>query len=330
MIRKRKDISKRGIILPEVLKLILAVVCLLLLAYLAVSVYGLLTKKTELEQARGSLKQLVARLNTLENGMEVEHLVLVPQNWYIVNYDYEFVKNDPEKDLPKKCYGKSCLCICPGDLLESMKPTRSERGGYPDYFYYRDKDGVLEGLKSCEVSGICQNYNHVEIDKIHFYRVWRTVLLENQAGFVNWIVIPKAVYLKMEDDKITISEYERVKLLKPLLEKDIEFNGTRLSYEEFLLKYLANNCQVKTGGNVFVMSEDAKEKAMSEANNYADQLKREGYIPENHYIEILKIIPDIDYSKLSDALYVDNPPSVEEKRLCVEPFIFSIQIVGWS
>jgi hypothetical protein len=98
--------TKKGILLPEVLKIILAVIGIVALIYLAVSMFGLFTKKAELEQARGILTEIDAKVKALVNaGDERKVVVLSPKDWYILAYGKTGAR-------PQMCKGENCICLC--------------------------------------------------------------------------------------------------------------------------------------------------------------------------------------------------------------------------
>jgi len=87
----------------EVVKIVMAVICIIILITLAAGLYGIFTKKTDLEQARQSLKEIVAKINGLEEGQTTDYLVVAPKKWYFLNYNTE-------------------ICICSEEnLLKSME-----------------------------------------------------------------------------------------------------------------------------------------------------------------------------------------------------------------
>ncbi len=204
--------------LAETMKIVLAVLSIGLLLYLAASMYGIFTKKTQIEQARGSIENLIERINSLEEGEIKSYTLESPKGWYLVSYTKEIVSADANKRMPPQCNQKDCLCLCPieeGGIqrvpkdLEIMQPLRSvSRGGWPDYFYYLD-NGELNGLGVCEKYGVCENINGIEINKMHTYFVWAGILQKEETGNVNWISlisIPKDILLKKESNKIIITE----------------------------------------------------------------------------------------------------------------------------
>ena len=100
--------NKKAILMPEVMKILIAVLCIAALIYLAVSISGLATKKAKVEQSKGTLDEIEAKIKTLIDSKEEKSFmmtVLAPNEWYIVS----FTKSDIER--PKLCPG-DCLCVC--------------------------------------------------------------------------------------------------------------------------------------------------------------------------------------------------------------------------
>ena len=83
---KKLDLNKKAILLPEVLKIIIAVVCIVLLIYLAVKLYGILTASSDLEKARATLNAIVGKMSILKPDESIEYIVTGPINWLIVSF----------------------------------------------------------------------------------------------------------------------------------------------------------------------------------------------------------------------------------------------------
>ena len=98
---------KKAILLPESLKLIIAVLCIILLVYLAWSLYGIFRTKTETEQARETLKGIVAEVEGLEEGQR-KYLVVAPEGWILLKRE-------------KK------LCMCDWLEISGITNDKSER-----------------------------------------------------------------------------------------------------------------------------------------------------------------------------------------------------------
>ncbi len=91
--------SKRGILKSEILKILIAVVCILFLVYLGVTLFGFTMQKTEIEQARASLEQIVGVIDSLGEGEEKMHIVETREgeSWLVYFGDVQ---------------GNELLCIC--------------------------------------------------------------------------------------------------------------------------------------------------------------------------------------------------------------------------
>lgn len=100
--------NKKAIVLPETLKLIIAILCIVLLIYLAVSIYGLFNNKTALEQAKGSMAQMSLKLDKIEKYSEnsTEFLLESPAKWYLISFPYK-----DGVETPSQCK-RYCICIC--------------------------------------------------------------------------------------------------------------------------------------------------------------------------------------------------------------------------
>ncbi len=91
--------NKKAILLPEVLKIIIGVVCIVLLIYLAVKIYGILTVSSDLEKARATLDAIVGKANVVGEGETLNYLITAPTNWHFIQYASE-----------------NKLCICPNEI----------------------------------------------------------------------------------------------------------------------------------------------------------------------------------------------------------------------
>lgn len=110
--------NKKGILMEETLKIIMAVISIVFLVYLSVSLYGIVAQKTKIEQARATIDQIFAEIEVLEDGEKGDYLVTAPKDWVIMD-----LKIDKE------------LCICP-------HPSKIEK---------EDVD------KECKDQGICRS-----------------------------------------------------------------------------------------------------------------------------------------------------------------------------
>ena len=107
--------SKKAIVLPETLKLVIAVMCIIVLIAFAVQIYSLMHVKTELEQARAHLDSLTDLINNLNNeGQTMDFILLSPKGWFLL--DGRIFGEDPINNFcPGLKTGDSCLCMCGSD-----------------------------------------------------------------------------------------------------------------------------------------------------------------------------------------------------------------------
>lgn len=125
-----KKINRKGDILAsEVLKLVLAALCIIALVYLAVVMFGLLQAKTQTEQARGTLDELAAKSNLLQSGEQAETLIVAPKGWFIISFE--------RASLVKECTSNFCICMCDNAKCDSSVVCR----GSDKFVLLRDVGG---------------------------------------------------------------------------------------------------------------------------------------------------------------------------------------------
>lgn len=115
-------LSKKGatdtIVLPEFLRIILAIISILILIYLLYSLYGFASSKTKLEQARVSIDELAKKINSLDATRTDSYVFVAPSDWYFSN-------SQTEKTIPQ-CLSQNCICLCDSggcDGLVACKPV---------------------------------------------------------------------------------------------------------------------------------------------------------------------------------------------------------------
>jgi len=160
--------NKKGFLLAEeTLKIIIAVICILFLAYFLVSLYLKSSGDEKLEMAKASLEHIVEEINAGNPTVEIYN----PKGWVVVSWSYGV-----NGAVPKSCDNlgwKSCLCICDEEL----------------------KTRTIQGLSDdCDKKGICSNMGQFNIDN---YRGWYSQNLENS------IKIEPPLTLKISGGKIT-------------------------------------------------------------------------------------------------------------------------------
>ncbi len=163
--------NKKGILVGEALRIILAVVSIGLLIYLAVSLVGLLNYKGEIEQAKASLSEIISLSEELDESQSVNYFISSPENWYLIFAEEEsYVPGDylsKRTKLPDECK-ENCLCICP------KKTSTSSAGvGAP---------GITTETLSCD-EGYCVNQESVvEGDVVEGIKLREEISLKKEGG----------------------------------------------------------------------------------------------------------------------------------------------------
>jgi len=114
---------------PETLKIIVAVLCIIILLYLA---YQLVPKKTALAQARENLNKINFEIQKVISGEknQSDFFIESPNDWWVIAWPY---KGDTDK--PAQCKNPDCICLCPIPTIPSK--------GY--------------SLKECDNIGVCKD-----------------------------------------------------------------------------------------------------------------------------------------------------------------------------
>jgi len=136
--------TKKAILLPEVLKIIIAVLSLVILIYLAVSLHGIFIQKSRIEQAKVNIDEIIIKLNDLKESESTKYTLLSPAGNVLTGWPYKPFFGDAL--YPNICGSnrwENCICICPiGESLgeQILKGTFTA-------------DNILE---SCNAEGICR------------------------------------------------------------------------------------------------------------------------------------------------------------------------------
>ena len=135
--------------LAETMKIILGVASIFLLLILASAMYGIFSKKSEIEQARASLDEII-RVGNIENLNSV--LVESPNGWFIAS----FWEGD---ELPKDCKNDKCICICKMSdseiLLQDLLKTRKSLCDAFGYCVNPDKSfDIVNAYQSIKLSNL--------------------------------------------------------------------------------------------------------------------------------------------------------------------------------
>lgn len=101
--------NKKGatdtIVLPEFLRILIAILCLIILIYLLYSLIGLSKNRTRLEQARATLDEMVLKINALQDSGSGTYVFLAPSGWF-------FSINPRGEKVQQQCSTGKCLCLC--------------------------------------------------------------------------------------------------------------------------------------------------------------------------------------------------------------------------
>jgi hypothetical protein len=76
--------DKKAILATVVLKLVIALLCLLILIGLGYELYNMFIKSSEREQAEETLNQIENKINNLEQGEVGKQLILAPEGWILL------------------------------------------------------------------------------------------------------------------------------------------------------------------------------------------------------------------------------------------------------
>lgn len=127
--------KKRGMLLTEeTLKIVIAVIAIGFLVYFLVNLYFTNVGGKKLIEADANLNganQLMDKIQGLEEGGQVEHLVQNPSRWRVMSFVDGEIK-------PNSCVGENCLCICVNKIREKVQASACDEDGVC---------GIVENLK---------------------------------------------------------------------------------------------------------------------------------------------------------------------------------------
>jgi hypothetical protein len=155
--------SKRGNLLTEeVLKIIIAVICIGFLIFLLVSLYFSVTgeqKKKEAEAIMTSdngLAKEIVRVN--QGGMANEQGFLIPNpsGWYIFSFVGEDLK-------PNLCIGENCVCICENVVINIFNWQKRQINKCDD----KGSCTIVSNLKKFDKIKIESKGTYLSISKIN-------------------------------------------------------------------------------------------------------------------------------------------------------------------
>lgn len=163
---EKRDKKAGTTFLPEnVLKILLAVMCIVLLLILATKIYGIFIGKTKIEQAKATLDIIEGKIELFkETNNPVTFIINTPKDYYLY-----LASGD-------KCNGKYCLCFAPpSSTIE--KPLKAVMG-------YLDESRAI--CKATEDSLFVQNKNNGE-NVIGIYQSTPCTITKNDKGHISLI-----------------------------------------------------------------------------------------------------------------------------------------------
>jgi hypothetical protein len=153
-------LDKRGegstFLAVKVIKILIAVICLIGLIALVVNIWYASSVDTNFKEAEASLNNKIypeiQRVNSGESGNPEGLQIPSPSSWYIIGFT-EDVK-------PNSCVGQKCICICDVYFLDSIKSQakKCDNGGVckivPELISFEkikiERNGIFISIKQTE------------------------------------------------------------------------------------------------------------------------------------------------------------------------------------
>ena len=132
--------NKKGIGLPNVLSIVLAIAGILLISYAAYQLYNFFGSEKD-ANAQEFLEGLIGKIDNLEDEETGTFAMRWIEGYRVMGYD----KSLPREEVPEKCFFESCICICKakGDLSGNWKK---------------------EQKNECQEMGFCRDLGNKEIN----------------------------------------------------------------------------------------------------------------------------------------------------------------------
>jgi len=106
--------NKRGFLLAEeTLKILIAVICIVFLAFFIIALYNSRTGGDKIKEAKDNLDRIEEIVLSLQEGETQSQDIPNPKSWHL----YSFIG----EEKPNLCLGGNCLCICASTLIEGLK-----------------------------------------------------------------------------------------------------------------------------------------------------------------------------------------------------------------
>ena len=259
---KRSGIKKADFFMSETVGLILAVAGIVMLLYLAFSLYGIFTANNKMQQAKSALDGINKLIEKLGDSGNTDYLVVGPLGWEIYSYPVDGLK-------PMSCGALSCLCICPSDT-----------------------GTVADRTSNCQKKGICK-VSQKEIE-LH-----GTISKNDDNKFKPGIYIngPIELSIMVFNDNVAIfpnkKEFEDSDLFYSFLNSEVEGETYRSQITELYssLDNLELNFVDKSLGTKTPQSDSSK-KLVSNIQSYFSDYNKMAYmhiIPYNKEVAVANI-----------------------------------------
>jgi len=132
--------KKKAILMPEVIKIVVAIAVIIILITLMVKLYGLFERSSATKQAEQHLDKISEIVNRLEDGETYTYFLHSPSDWILITSPYE--KDNRIIDKCKRENWENCICLCPkGNGCTSGLSFSSSQ------------------VESCKTSGVCRELN---------------------------------------------------------------------------------------------------------------------------------------------------------------------------
>lgn len=140
--------NKRGFLLAEeTVKIVIALICIVFLAYLLFSIYNANVEKKEMEFARASLKSIIENMNAKSPEVEIFNPVSpsYEKAFYLVSWSSI---NGPVPTLCENIGWNNCLCICKNKIWRINADESSLREDCSDWACEQTDIRVITNLDS--------------------------------------------------------------------------------------------------------------------------------------------------------------------------------------
>lgn len=117
--KMNKKADSHEILSPEVIKITLAIMCLLLLVYLGYKLASIFIDKHRIDQAKAVLEDISGKISSLKKqGDSAEYSIrnppyekniLLPDEWWILTVSNPY--SGMPGDVPKECREQKCACL---------------------------------------------------------------------------------------------------------------------------------------------------------------------------------------------------------------------------